>query len=114
MSILNQNQIKELIEEQDLIEDYFSLEIQLQANGFDLTAGKIFKFKNSGAIDFSNSEREIPEAEEIKPEKKDSSDKYGWWNLEKGGYKVRTNERIRLPKDLMAISFPRSSLLRMA
>lgn len=110
--MLSNKQIKTLIEEGELIENYFSLDIQVQPNGFDVTAGKLFKFDKEGAIDFSNSERAIPEAEEIKPEKEKDQD-YGWWNLTQGSYKVRTNEKINLPKNLAAISFPRNSLLRM-
>jgi len=37
----------------------------------------------------------------------------GWWNLKKGTYKIKTNETIKLPNDLVAFAFPRTSLLRM-
>jgi len=37
----------------------------------------------------------------------------GWWNLKKGAYKIRTNEVVNLPNDLIALAFSRTSLLRM-
>jgi len=47
------------------------------------------------------------------PKKSDPQDKFGWWALKKGAYKVRTNETVSLPNDLVAIAFSRTSLLRM-
>ncbi|MFP4116552.1 MAG: deoxyuridine 5'-triphosphate nucleotidohydrolase [Candidatus Aenigmatarchaeota archaeon] len=111
--MLNKEEIVDLIESEDLVENLPHLETQIQPNGFDITVDKIFSFSGSGKLDFSNSEREIPETEEIKPEKKKEEDNYGWWKLEKGTYKVRTNERFNMPNDLAGIVFPRSSLLRM-
>ncbi|MFP4116276.1 MAG: deoxyuridine 5'-triphosphate nucleotidohydrolase [Candidatus Aenigmatarchaeota archaeon] len=111
--MLNKEDIQGLVREKDLIENYPHLDTQLQPNGFDITVDKIFRFSEKGKLDFSNSERELPDCDKIKPEKKNEEDKYGWWELEEGAYKVRTNERVNLPKDLAALGFPRSSLLRM-
>lgn len=129
--MLNEDQIRQLIEEKDLIQNYFDLDLQLTPNGFDMTVEKVFEFDEQGSLDFSNSEREIPEGKEIyaqkqappigeggrntqTSEKSDSSQKeYGWWELEPGAYKVQTNERFNIPHDLMGWAFPRSSLLRM-
>lgn len=110
--MLNRQEIKKLIEEKGLITNYFNLDIQLAPNGFDLTAGSVFEFINSGALDFSNKERLIPQVKEIFPEKKNPQDKFGWWNLKTGAYKIRTNETVNLPQDLVILAFPRSSLLR--
>lgn len=95
------------------MENFIDLETQLTPNGFDLTVEKIFDFSSAGALDFSNSERVIPEGREILAKKRNSKDQYGWWNLKKGTYKVKTNEIVNLPKNLLGIAFPRSSLLRM-
>lgn len=111
--ILNRQEIERLIKEQNLIKDYINLDAQLTPNGFDLTVGNIFKFKSSGALDFSNKERQIPPGKEILPKKKRADDKFGWWNLKKGIYKVRTNEMVNLPNNLIALAFSRTSLLRM-
>lgn len=112
--LLNRGEITGLIKEQRLVEDYIDLDIQLTPNGFDLTAGSIFEFgEGSGAVDFSNKERQVPEGKELLPEKKSAQDKFGWWNLKRGAYKIRANESFNLPDNLVAIAFPRSSLLRM-
>lgn len=101
-----------MIEQEGLVEDYIDLETQLTPNGFDVTVDKVEEFESRGKIDFSNSEREISETEAIEPVKEDSGDDYGWWDLEPGSYKVRINERVDIPNDLVGIVFPRSSLLR--
>lgn len=113
IGMLNKQEIEKLIKRNDLIKNYPHLETQLTQNGFDLTVEKVFKFKGQGKLDFSNSEREIPEAEEIKPNKENEEDKYRWWNLKQGSYKIKTNEKINLPNNLVGFMFPRSSLLRM-
>ncbi len=82
-------------------------------NGFDLTVGKIFEFESAGDIDFSNSERVVPQGKELIPEKIKQEDTCGWWVLPQGAYKIRTNEAVNLPNNLAALGFTRTSLLRM-
>lgn len=109
---LNNEQLREAVEN-GLVQEYPHLETQLTPNGFDLTAAEIHRFRGSGKLDFSNSEREIPETEKIQSEKKDEDDEYGWWNLKPGAYKIKTNEVVDLPEDVIGFAYPRSSLLRM-
>lgn len=109
---LNTQELREAVEN-GLVENFIDLETQLTPNGFDLTAAEIHRFKDSGKLDFSNSEREIPETEKIEPAKKNPEDEYGWWTLEPGAYKIRTNEIVDLPDDVIGFAYPRSSLLRM-
>jgi dUTP pyrophosphatase len=111
--MLNKEEIKKLILEKNLIENYINLDKQLTPNGFDLTVEKIFEFTSSGKLDFSNKEREISQIKELIPTKKNPEDKYRWWHLKKGAYKVRTNEIINLPSNYVALCFSRTSLLRM-
>jgi dUTP pyrophosphatase len=111
--MLNRQDILRLIQKKRLIENYIDLEKQVTPNGFDLTVGAVFTFAGSGSVDFSNKERVIPDCSEMVPQKQKVEDKFGWWFLEKGTYKIRTNETINLPNDLIAIAFPRSTLLRM-
>lgn len=110
--MLNKQEIKKLVDEQKLIENYIDVETQLTPNGFDLTAGKIYEFDSAGAVDFSNKERIVPEGAELIPEKKEPKDKFGWWKLKKGAYKIRTNETVNLPNNLVAQAFTRTTLLR--
>ncbi|MFA5008928.1 MAG: deoxyuridine 5'-triphosphate nucleotidohydrolase [Candidatus Omnitrophota bacterium] len=111
--MLNKQEIKKLVEEKKLLEGHIDLETQLTPNGFDLTAGKIYEFDACGAVDFSNKERVVPEGKELIPEKQKPEDKFGWWTLKTGAYKVRTNETVNLPNDLVAQAFTRTTLLRM-
>ncbi|MDY6769166.1 MAG: deoxyuridine 5'-triphosphate nucleotidohydrolase [Candidatus Nanohaloarchaea archaeon] len=113
MAVLNREELRTLIEEENLIEDYPHLDTQLTPNGFDLTAGEIHRYEAAGKLDFSNDEREIPDTAPIEPEKKSEEDDYGWWSLSPGVYKIVANETVHIPNDLMAFTFPRSSLLRM-
>jgi dUTP pyrophosphatase len=111
--VLNREELEEMIEEENLISDYPHLETQLGANGFDVTVDEIHRYTGTGKLDFSNGERELPETEPIKPEKKSGEDEYGWWSLGPGVYKIVMNERVDIPNDLVGFAFPRSSLLRM-
>lgn len=111
--MLNKREIEQLIKDKGLIDNYINLNKQLTPNGFDLTVGRIFNFNAAGDIDFSNSQRIVPEGQELIPEKRNEDDKYGWWKLSPGAYKIRTNEAVNLPNDLAALCFSRTSLLRM-
>lgn len=110
-SVLSYWEIKKLLKCQNesppLIENAINITTQLQSNGVDLTVGKIYEFsKTVGKIAFDNSERELPETYEIKFNEDD------WIYLPKGCYKTVFNEKVNIPKDIMAIGAPRSSLLR--
>ncbi len=111
--MLNKKEVKQLIKEKDLVEEYINLDKQLTPNGFDLTVSKVFEFDSAGALDFSNSQRVVPQGKELMPKKRNQEDKYGWWELSPGAYKVRTNEVVNLPNNLAALGFSRTSLLRM-
>lgn len=111
--MLNRQELESLIKHRGLVADYLDLEVQLTPNGFDLTVGAVFEFEGCGSLDFSNKERIVPLGKEILPKKENLQDKFGWWNLAKGTYKIRSNEVINLPKDLIAIAYSRTSLLRM-
>ncbi|MBI4972395.1 MAG: deoxyuridine 5'-triphosphate nucleotidohydrolase [Candidatus Omnitrophica bacterium] len=110
--MLNREEILGLIKKNNLVQGYIDLDTQLTPNGLDLTAANIFEFERAGAIDFSNKERDIPKGKEILPQKQNPEDKFGWWHLKKGAYKIRTNETVNLTADLIALAFSRTSLLR--
>ncbi len=104
MSILSASEIRERIERDGLIRDYIDLDIQLQPNGFDCTLRSVARLKGSGKIDFDNSERKLPDVDEIEFKE--------WVYLPKGVYRVYLNEVIKLPNDIAALARPRSSLIR--
>ena len=111
--VLSREELEHKIKEENLITNYIDLETQITPQGFDLTVEKIEKYREKGKLDFSNSERKIPETEKVEPEKKSSEDDYGWYKLEKGAYKVTMNEKVDIPNNLTGFAYPRSSLLRM-
>ncbi len=110
-SVLSCREIENLLQHngdfKPLIENAIDPAIQLQPNGFDLTVRKIQKFcDDPGSIAFDNSERVLPETFDLQFDEND------WVFLPAGSYKIILNEKVNLPRDLMAIGAPRSSLLR--
>ena len=105
---LNREEIASLIADLDpLIEDYVSLETQLQPNGFDLSLLEVSRFfGRSGVIGASDTARSLSGTEPI------PFDPEGWLLLPAGAYLVSFNEVVNLRDDLMALGRPRSSLLR--
>jgi dUTP pyrophosphatase len=89
-----------------LIENYVNLEQQVQPNGFDLTLKEISLIQTGGRIAVSNSDRIISDLCPLVFDGMDNVD------LVAGAYVVSFNEVVNLPKNVMAISAPRSSLLR--
>jgi dUTP pyrophosphatase len=71
----------------------------------DLTVKHIEKIVNVGCIDFSNKDWKLSETKKLGFDD-------GRVFLSPGPYKVLFNEIICLPKDIMAIGAPRTSLMR--
>jgi len=89
-----------------LIQDYIDLGAQLQSAGFELTVREVGHLESRGVLDFSNKDRMLPGVRKEEFEGGESVE------LREGAYLVRYNEVVCLPLDLMALIFPRSSLLR--
>ena len=81
--------------------------IQVQPAGVDLTVGEVYRFRGRGFLGFSNESRVLPDVEKLE------FDDGGKLFLERGAYRVRYNEVVRVPGDCVAIGLPRSSLMRM-
>ena len=104
--MLNDQEIRRLIEEQRLVTGYLSLGTQLQPSGFDLSLESVEAFIGGGAVDYSNDERVLAETKPLTP------DKAGWFSLARGCYKVVYNETVRMPLNVAALARTRSTLLR--
>lgn len=89
-----------------LLEDLQDIEQQVQPNGVDLTVKEIAAFSSSGKISVQNDNRIISGTTPI------VFDDKGGISLPAGCYLVTCNEIVNLPKDIMALARPRSSLLR--
>ena len=106
-TVLSREHLERLIKQQPpLIEGYLSLDEQLQGNGFDLTLRDIALLESPGRIAIKNSQRQVSELAPL------VFDGLGFINLPAGVYSITYNEIIHLPKNVMALATPRSSLLR--
>jgi dUTP pyrophosphatase len=81
--------------------------VQVQPAGVDLTVGEVYRFRGHGLLGFSNESRVLPDVERLEFDDK------GRLFLERGAYRVRYNEVVKVPSDCVAIGLPRSSLMRM-
>ena len=89
-----------------LIEQYLSLDEQLQPNGFDLTLRDASRLTSGGSMGAGLDQREVSDTEPI------AFDTDEWLRLIPGPYLLTFNEVVNLPLDLMALGRTRSSLLR--
>ena len=91
---------------ESLIQEYISLDSQLQPNGFDLSLNEVARFETQGTLGAADSDRILSATESF------AFDPAGWLELTPGAYLVTFNEVVNLPRDVMALGRPRSSLLR--
>ncbi len=105
--ILSRADIQKLLQQEPpLLEGWVNLEEQLQPNGVDLTLREIAMLQTPGTIAVSNSQRVVSS---LSPGMFDGP---GFVELCPGAYLVTFNEIVHLPRDIMALAQPRSSLLR--
>ena len=106
-TILARKDILALIQQKPpLIQDYVNLEDQLQPNGFDMTLREVAMIQTGGKIAVSNDQRTVSA---LCPLVFDGLD---YLELIAGPYVITFNEIVNLPKNIMALGAPRSSLLR--
>ncbi len=106
-TVLSKEHIRKLLkQEPPLIEGYINLKEQLQPNGFDLSLREIALLQSPGQIAVSNSQRLVSSLAPL------MFDGLGFIELPAGIYSVTYNETLHLPRNVMALATPRSSLLR--
>ena len=106
-AILSKQDIRRLLEQEPpLIEGYINLEEQVQPNGIDLTLREVALLQSAGKIGVVDSQRLVSD---LAPLVFDGLD---FIDLVPGAYIVVYNEVVHLPKNVMALATPRSSLLR--
>ena len=106
-AVLSRQDIRRLIEQEPpLVESYINLDEQIQPNGIDLTLREVALLQSSGKIGFKNIERRLPELAPL------TFNGLGFLDLVPGIYSITYNEIVHLPKNVMALATPRSSLLR--
>jgi dUTP pyrophosphatase len=108
MSVLAARDIRRLIRHSPpLVEGYISLDEQVQANGFELTVRDIAALNTAGRITASNNQRVVSGLAPLAFDGEADTIALG-----PGCYLITYNEIVHLPKNLMALGRPRSSLLR--
>ncbi len=106
-TVLGKGDIIDLIRKTPpLIDNYIDLQEQLQPNGFDLTLKEVSSIQSAGQIGAANTQRVTSQLFPLQ------FDAEGFINLTPGAYVVTFNEIVSLPKRVMALGAPRSSLLR--
>ena len=106
-AILSKQDILRLIEQEPpLVEGYVNLEEQVQPNGIDLTLREVALLQSSGKIGVTDSQRLVSDLAPL------VFDGLGFIDLVPGAYIITYNEIVHLPKNVMALAAPRSSLLR--
>lgn len=106
-AILSKQDIHRLLQKKPpLIEGYISLEEQVQPNGIDLTLREIALLQSSGRIAAEDNQRLVSNLAPL------VFDGLGFIDLMPSAYIITYNEIVHLPKNIMALGRPRSSLLR--
>lgn len=106
-TVLSREDIYQLLQQEPpLVECHINLDEQVQPNGIDLTLREVALFQSAGTIAASNAQRRISD---LAPLMFDGGD---YIQLIPGAYLVTYNEIVHLPRNVMALVFPRSSLLR--
>ena len=92
-----------------LLRDLADADTQVQPHGIDVRLESVWRFLSAGALRRDRPgmpARALPEREPL------AFDTAGALHLAAGAYLVRFVEIVQLPKDVMALAHPRSSLLR--
>jgi len=105
--MLIDKEIRKWIVQEKMIQKYIDLDIQLQANGFDLTVKEIVMFASEWEprIDFDNRTRLLPSVMPI-------LFAGGEYHLEPGTYLFKANEFFKMPNNVVGWGMPRSTMSR--
>lgn len=107
MPILSGKDIRRLIgQDPPLVEGWVDLETQVQTNGFDLTLRDVAVPQSAGKMTVANNQRILSDLSPL------VFDAMGNIELVAGIYIITYNEIVHLPRNIMALGRPRSSLLR--
>ncbi len=106
-AVLTREDILELLKATPpLVENLSNIEQQIQPNGIDLTVREIAMLSSPGCISTQNEARVLSSTAPL------VFDGLGKLDLLPGCYLVTCNEVANIPKNVMALAMPRSSLLR--
>lgn len=105
--VLARSDIRPLLEASPpIVEGLLNAEEQVQPNGVDLTLKEIASFSSIGSLGYGNEMRTLADSSPL------GFDSVEGVHLPTGCYLVTYNEIVHLPKNIMCLGLPRSSLLR--
>lgn len=104
MTVLVGRSLLEAINTKRVVEGFLDPDSQVGQNGVDLSLRNVYLYGSDGSLG-EGDERVIAYSRPLKPLD-------GWFSLKKGSYKIDFNEVVRVPKDMIALTFPRSTLIR--
>ena len=105
--VLSRQDIYGLLQQQPpLVEGYINLDEQVQPNGIDLTLREVALPQSSGRITIQDKQRLVSDLSPL------VFDGLGFIDLMPDAYIITYNEIVHLPKNVIALATPRSSLLR--
>ena len=105
-SLTREDIVKLLNVKPPLVADMPDKDNQIQPNGIDLTIKDVSMFSSAGTISVDNKNRVLSS---VSPLVFDGLDRL---DLLPGCYLITCNEIVNLPRNIMALAYPRSSLLR--
>ncbi len=105
--VLTRSDIRRLLEPTPpIVEGLLDVEEQVQPNGIDLTLKEVASFSSAGSLGYGNETRVLSHSSLL------ALDKAEGIHLPTGCYLVTYNEIVHLPKNIICLALPRSSLLR--
>ena len=105
-TVLTDHDIRRLLDATPpLVEGIRDRKTQIQPCGVDLTVRIVSRFESGGALGYDNVDRALACTTPL-PWRDD------WVELPAGPYHIVYNEQVNLPEDIMALAYPRSSLMR--
>jgi len=105
--ILSREDILKMLEvNPPLVENLCNAQQQVQPNGIDLTLKEVALFSSPGSLGPGNESRALSSTSSL------VFDGLSRVELLPGSYLITYNEVVNLPKNIMALAMPRSSLLR--
>ena len=106
MTVLSREELRAALAAQPPLVEDVDVATQLQPNGIDVRLGRVQRLTSPALLGAADNVREPSAREDVR------ADADGWWDLHQGVYVITYQEKVNLPADVMALSRPRSSLLR--
>ena len=106
MSVLSREELRAALSVDPPLVEGVDPHTQLQPSGIDLRVDRVQRLTSPGLLGVADNVREPAAREDVAP------DADGWWSLAQGAYVITYKEKVNIPLDLIALSWPRSSLPR--